>query len=402
MELSELKNEIKKIAIHAGAKVVGIGSRERLKDAPPSGDMDYMLPGAQSCIIWVHPIPIEILKDYLSKQQRWSYRDNLWQSYRGPWDIAIDISKFIEKNSKYKAVPVIPNAGYRDFGVKYKLALRIGKVLLKLGIGKRLISRVMARTFGEKVNPEFSLRYGGVAAGVGRLGWSGNLMTKEFGSAVYLGGALTTAPLKPDPLMDENPCNKCKTCWKACPTGLFSNEEPEEPVIIAGRQEIYAKRNAYARCFFGCGGTAGLGPEMNWTTWTPDHICLKEVAEEEITDEQWRKDYIWKIFFDKTTPKPQREFNKQVITEFMNAGVLNNVGHPKRRREDTHPTCGVCQAVCVADPKQRKELLNLLKNGGMMFVDEENREYIKRVNESGKEVIYYPPSEDEYEKNKSN
>jgi hypothetical protein len=56
IELEELKTHVKQIALGAGAKLVGVGSRDRLKDAPPSGDMDYSLQGAQSCIIWVNPI----------------------------------------------------------------------------------------------------------------------------------------------------------------------------------------------------------------------------------------------------------------------------------------------------------------------------------------------------------
>jgi len=145
---------------------------------------------------------------------------------------------------------------------------------------------------------------------------------------------------------------------------------------------------------------AGLGAEKSWTTWTPDHACIKENPEEQILDVQWRKDYIWKILFDKSTPEMQRKWNRTTLNQFMIQGIRNNVGHPKIRVEDTHPTCGVCQAVCVVDPKQRREMLNLLKTGGMMFVDEEFKEYIKRVDESGKEVIYYPPSEEEYAKNK--
>ena len=400
MELSELKEGVKQIALDASAKIVGIGTRERLAEAPPSGDMEYLLPGAQSCIIWAEPIPMDVLKNWLSKKERWSYRANLRNSYKTSWRVATEISKFIKKNSKYKAVPVAPNAGYRDYGFKMRTKLRIGRLLLWLKIGKRLYANQAAKTFGETARPGFSLRYGAVAAGIGRLGWGGFLMTKDYGSVVHLGGAITTAPLEADPLVEENPCNKCRTCWNACPTGLFSSEEPEAPVIIGGREEVYAKRNSYARCYFGCGGLAGLGAEKTWTTWTPDHTCMKEYSEEQMLNPQWRKDYIWKILFDKSTPAMQRKWNRTTLNQFMIQGIRNNVGHPKIHVEETHPTCGVCQAVCVADPKQRKEMLNLLKTGGMMFVDDEFREYIKRVDEAGKEVIYYPPSEEEYAKNK--
>jgi hypothetical protein len=223
-------------------------------------------------------------------------------------------------------------------------------------------------------------------------------MTKEYGSAVHLGGAITTAPLEADPLVEENPCNKCLSCYKACTTGLFSSEEPEAPVIIGGRKEVYAKRNTYTRCFLGCGGLAGLGAgKPQYSTWTPNNeFTIKEVSEQDLKDYQWRYDYLWKIIWDKSTPAMQRKWNRTTLNQFMIQGIKNNVGDPKIRDDDTHPTCGVCQAVCVADPKQRKELLNLLRKAGIMYVDEQFKEYIKRTDESGKEEIFYPISEKEW------
>ena len=67
MDLAELKSKVKQMPLDAGAKLVGVGSQERLKDAPPSGDMTYLLPEAQSCIIWAFPFSFEALKAYFSK-----------------------------------------------------------------------------------------------------------------------------------------------------------------------------------------------------------------------------------------------------------------------------------------------------------------------------------------------
>ena len=69
MDLKELKEAVKEIAYNSGAKLVGVGSRERLKESPPSGNMDYCLPGAQSCIIFAYPNPIEALESYFSKKE---------------------------------------------------------------------------------------------------------------------------------------------------------------------------------------------------------------------------------------------------------------------------------------------------------------------------------------------
>ena len=69
MDLNELKTRIKQLIFDEGPKLVGVGNRERLKDAPVSSSMDYCLPGAQSCIIWAYPNPIEALENYFSKKE---------------------------------------------------------------------------------------------------------------------------------------------------------------------------------------------------------------------------------------------------------------------------------------------------------------------------------------------
>lgn len=371
----------------SGAVLFGVGSRDRLKDAPPSVEMDYLLPGAQSCIIWAYATPIETLEHYLAKNERASYKNNMYFSYSTAWRSAVNISEFIEKNSGFKAKPVPPNAGYRVGVFKFKTRLLAGRWFLKHGIAKKIVARFIAKTFGEKSIPGFSLRYGAVAAGIGRIGWSGNLMSEEYGSAIYLAGALTTAPMEADPIVEKNHCNKCKCCVKACPTGFFSMDEEEPAITIAGRQEIYAKRNLYARCYCGCGGLSGLGQDGKWSTWTPDHECLKEVPEESMASEKYRSNLLFKLLFAKDTPETQRQFNKNILIEYMNGGILGNIG--LRSLEDTHPTCGACQSVCVADPGERKRLLGLLQSSGKMFVDKQGKEYIERADGS----IYYPPVE---------
>jgi hypothetical protein len=48
MNLEKLKMTVKEMILNSGAKLVGVGSKDRLKDAPMSGDMDFCLPGAQN------------------------------------------------------------------------------------------------------------------------------------------------------------------------------------------------------------------------------------------------------------------------------------------------------------------------------------------------------------------
>jgi epoxyqueuosine reductase QueG len=366
MNLKTLKEKIKGIALESGAKLVGIGSQDRLKDAiekAPSADMEYCLPNAKSCIIWAYPNSIEALENYFSKKERMSIKKQQYFAYSTGWKTAQKIRDFIENNTDYKAFAVIPNGKYRTEGS---------------------FSNIIEKDIA---NPDFSLRYGAVAAGLGHIGWSGNLVTKEYGGSLYLAGALTTAPLEPDPMAEENHCNKCKICYKACTTGYISSNEEEEPVIIGGYKEIYAKRNKYSRCGIGCAGWTGLSEDGMWSTWTPGHVSLKEVSDDQFTAD-YKKDLMKKLF-SKEIPKHIKKFNLTILNSFAKTAFQENVG--LRSLEDTNPRCGNCSFICVADPKKRVELYNLLKSSGKVFLDDQGKEYVKKFDDSGNVIIYYPP-----------
>lgn len=372
MNLNNLKDKIKQIVLDEGAKLVGVGNQERLKDAPPSGNMGYCLPGAQSCIIWAYPNPIEALENYFSKKERMSIKKAQQIGYAGAWRTALIISEFIEKNSDHKAFPVIPNAKYRPS------------------------EDIPDYIKGDIRYPDFSLRYGAVAAGLGHLGWSGNLVTKEYGGSLYLGGVLTTAPLEPDPMAKENHCNKCKICSKVCTTGYFSENEQEDmqPVIIGGFKETYAKRGTFSQCGIGCAGWYGLSEDGTWSTWTPGHLYLKKFSEKDWRNRDFRRDLFNKILVDDNTPENIRKFNQVIARSFGKVAALENVG--LRPFTDTNPRCGNCNFICVADPKKRKELYNMLINSGKVYIDKEGREFVKKDDKNGNEITYYPPTENEF------
>ncbi|MHA2344056.1 MAG: hypothetical protein ACXADW_19510, partial [Candidatus Hodarchaeales archaeon] len=96
---------------------------------------------------------------------------------------------FLEKKG-FKSAPVLPNSKYRD-------ELDNWRVL---------------------VSPPLALRLVAARSGVGVFGWSGNILVKDYGAAVLLGGLVTSAILKPtEPIPpEESPCDNCKLCVKVC------------------------------------------------------------------------------------------------------------------------------------------------------------------------------------------
>ena len=60
-----------------------------------------------------------------------------------------------------------------------------------------------------------------VRAGIGWLGKHSNVITKEFGSWVFLGELLLSIELDYDSFIEPDHCGKCTACIDACPTGAI-------------------------------------------------------------------------------------------------------------------------------------------------------------------------------------
>ena len=87
----------------------------------------------------------------------------------------------------------------------------------------------------------FNISHAAVAAGLGQLGWSNHVLTKEFGPRVRFGAILTDLVLDYD-LPDTGPrlCDpqKCHICSEVCPTHALPSAEEQDAksVTIAGTE----------------------------------------------------------------------------------------------------------------------------------------------------------------------
>ncbi len=322
--MKDLEKQIKKIALEEGAALVGIASMDRFAQVPPSGDPAYLLPSAQSVISLAVPFESESLKAFFGKEDWRPFNFDKKAKTQLLFVISDHITSFL-KEKGFEALTVDINNNYRpEEGVRD---------------ATELVSML----------PEFSHRYGALAAGLGRLGWSGNLMTPEYGAAVMLGTVLTSAKLESDPLLKENPCDGCKMCVASCPVEMMPGKE-SVTVTVAGITEEIAKKRAHNRCWIGCSGYHGLSTNGKWSNWSPYRVPSLKPGDDTGIDELCTR-------IRKADPDMCLE-GENTFTHFRQAFF-----NPENL---TFSPCGNCSNLCWKERKDRIENLKLLKRSGFV------------------------------------
>lgn len=329
-----LEDDIKSLALKEGAIRVGIARREVFAEAPPSAEMRYEKPWANVIISFAIGLGTEWIRGYLGKVTRMGFKKVVFDNYHKVYRIGAAIEARL-KTSGFKAHNIIPNGIY-----------------------------LPDHTFEKPVpdpnlKPPLSLRYMAVGAGVGKFGWSGNVLVPGVWSNVFLGGVLTEALLRSDNLLEENICDKCRICASVCPTGFIHIRE-ETRVIIGGREHVHNKKRSDYRCFIGCGGYTGLSRNRKWSSWSTGRNILSE------------DDSLLPQFYARLREDPINAMARKNTT-FGTRGILD------RSFEDTNPTCANCSTVCSGQLSHRKALRELLFNSGV----------VKR-NDQGEEIVIRP------------
>ncbi len=204
-----LSEELKEYLFSHGADMVGIGPVERWEHAPEEVKPQVYMPEARNVISVGCAIPAgacDIWGDYDEPGKTagpyvvYGHLDGDLEVIRLNRLAAI----FLEKRG-YKTV-VFTNSWFASI---YRFA-------------------EMGYTFSD-----FSHRHAAVATGLGELGFSGLLLTPEFGTRQRVNSLITDAPLAPDPmytgpsLCDRNLCGKefGHPCLNSCPTDAMKKGE---------------------------------------------------------------------------------------------------------------------------------------------------------------------------------
>ncbi len=158
--------------------------------------------------------------------EHWNYSDDVIAVNTHPASTLDGIQSIVCTATSYysDATPHDPNApGLRGAVSNYAWGLDYHRVLrVKLAELARFIERefpghrcIACVDTGPLVD-----RAAAVRAGIGWFGKSANVLTREFGSYVFLSELLTTLALPPDEPLRTN-CGQCVECIATCPTGAI-------------------------------------------------------------------------------------------------------------------------------------------------------------------------------------
>jgi len=322
-----LEQNIKDILFESGAKKVGFATKETMAGGPTGADITYLLPEAQSAISFYLPFDKEMILKYLGKEDpsiRGIHEEENLEIHYIIWRAAQRVKHWLIEQG-YKAISVIPNNHYRTDIPGWQITLP----------------------------PELSLRYLAVRTGVASFGWSGNVGTKEHGTAIILGGIITDAKLEPtDPLPDsESFCDECKICTKVCAYQMFSPTE-ETTVTMGGNTFSYSKRMNKMRCFLTCGGSNGLHPSGKFSTWSPGRYDYPENDKE-----------VARLMSLAMSSQRKRPPIKDCSSGYQPASYGG--------KSNIQLTCANCQLVCAGNPKETAQRYKILVNPGCVIQREE-------------------------------
>jgi len=367
--MASLEERIKAFVRAQGVAVVGVAGPERL-DGPPSLDLDYSMPGGRSIISMALPMHVGAIYDFLAKRSPAPHNLDQFLSYQRLQRIGQGLADFlVSLGYRARALPL--SADYRRS--PYVFSTR----------------------------PAFSHRLGAIAAGIAAQGWSGNVMTREYGAAIYLGAVVTDAILASDPPLSpryflDSLCVKCKRCAAACPSRMFA-ADGEESILLNGELHQRGRRRSLYLCDIACFGIHSLSLNRTWTNWGRQWI--EEWIDEE-PDPRRKGRLIWSMLstgLASGDATPRFDVLKRLCSRLWPEEIMEGVpevsGLPQDETEryrilasfvsrmgirgmDDYPipmVCGHCALVCGPDTEESSRRYKTLIRSGLVVPGEGGR-----------------------------
>ncbi|MDM8535595.1 hypothetical protein QUF70_02440 [Desulfobacterales bacterium HSG17] len=318
--MEKLSRIVQEFVMIEGACAAGIATLKTLKGGPPSSELTYVLPEAQSAVSFAVPIDQETIQPYLMKKDRLSYEQAYIKANALASGIALHLANYLSQKG-FLSVPVAANNVFRP-----PESDNTNDIIF------------------DSYYPDIAHRYLAVTSGVGHLGLSGNLITKNHGAAVVLASTVTSALLLPtSPLPpDENYCDNCRLCMASC-VARFMNQKEKTCISLGGMEFTYSKRRNYGRCDLVCSGYTGLHSSGQWSTWSPGRFAVP--AE----DDKLHNAY----------EQMQNAHNKWPESEGGRYFFFMD--------EKLRVSCAHCQLVCCPDKTERKARYKMITESGLVI-----------------------------------
>jgi epoxyqueuosine reductase len=321
--MDSAETKLKSLAVSLGADLVGITTRDILADGPPSANMRYLLPTANSVVSFALSLNKDDVQNFISKKEWHPHCANRKSVVQTLYTIGDAIAEQLQSEG-YEAVNVDLNNNYRP---------------------EEAADDVTEMT---EFHPDFSHRYAALAAGIGRLGWSGNLLTREHGALVELGSVLTSARLRPDrPIPDkEHPCDRCKICSLVCPVNMIHSKDSIQ-VKVGGVTETISRKRPNTCCWIGCTGYEGLADSGTWSNWSPYRLGRRLPEDKQELD-------ALSIRLQKADPQMHTGDNS--FNDYRKAVFDPDWFY--------YTVCGLCRSVCSSHREDRLANRKLIVNSG--------------------------------------
>lgn len=186
------------------------------------------------------------------------------------------------------ALDIFPSVGdnpTQDYYDEYKrinkklkeISLLVEEKIIKKGYKAHSLSRNRQNDDFRTILPFKTLA---TQCGLGWIGKSSTLITKEYGNAIRLNGVVTDMPLKTDKPISKSYCGNCNECVKHCPAQAISgtnwNIETDRNELI----NVLACKNKVIERGKGMGVTVGsCGICLSVCPWTQKYIKTLSISD---------------------------------------------------------------------------------------------------------------------------